>query len=113
MPGQRFSSDPLGSYGAELWFLSRICNVIQPNGVSWRRIPPGAEAQNAYLERIDKLLARDDLHAREAVEKVHLGPDLSRVALDLDAPVARSAPTAEREHRDPLALDVLRRDGGQ
>lgn len=34
-----------------------------------------------HLERLDKLLARDDLDAREAVEEVRLSPDLGCIAL--------------------------------
>ena len=84
-------------------------SVKSTKGVSHRR----SSEDCAHLQCLDKLLTRNDVHAREAVEEVHLGPDLGRVALDRDSPVARRAPTAKREHRDSLALDVRRRDGGQ
>lgn len=67
--------------------------------------------RRTHLQGVDKLLTRDDLDAGEAVEEVHIGLDLGRVALDGDGPVARRAATAKREHRDALAADVRGRDG--
>ena len=62
--------------------------------------------RGAYLERVDVLLARDDLHALQPADEVKLVLDLGRVALDLDGEERAREPRAEREHADALAADL-------
>jgi hypothetical protein len=93
--------------------IRRRVVVLLPNLSPNQLCQWGAEAHelHAHLQRVDKLLAGDNLHAREAVEEVHLSLDLGRVPDDADAPVARSAPATKREHSDAPAAHVRGRDG--
>ena len=67
--------------------------------------------RGAHLERVDVLLARDDLHALQPTDEIKLVLDLGRVALDLDGEERAREPGAEREHADALAADLRGLDG--
>lgn len=64
------------------------------------------EHEDTNMQRIDVFLARHHLHAREALDEVHLLLDLRRVAPDADREEAARKPAAKSEHADALPAQL-------
>ena len=77
-----------------------------------RALKPAVKA-TTYRKTVNKFLAWHNLHTLQTVDEIQLFTDLRCITLDAKGEEAARATASKAEHRDTLALELLRLDSRQ